>query len=82
MSPVRNATLTLTAREWIKLRDAAAKQFPNEVLSRAEVLRGYAMIGISALKLASDAEQTRQAHEFHWSQHVAGPEGDKPRTSW
>jgi hypothetical protein len=79
---MRKVTLTLTAQEWIKLRDAAAKQFPNEVLSRGEMLRRYAMIGIAALKPASDADQKRRAHEFRSSQHVASPEGDKPRTSW
>jgi hypothetical protein len=52
-----NVTLTLTAHKWIKLRDAALEAFPNELLSRGEITRRFALAGVSALKDVSDADR-------------------------
>jgi len=43
-------TSITSCQEWIRLRDAAAKQFPNEVLARGEIMRRYAMSGLAAVK--------------------------------
>jgi hypothetical protein len=74
-------TSIITGAEWWKLRDAAAKQFPNERLAQGEILRRYALSGVAALKAASDREQKRMQWEHQSTQTVAGPEGDKPTTS-
>jgi hypothetical protein len=34
-------TSIISSQEWIRLRDAAAKRFPNEVLARGEIMRRY-----------------------------------------
>jgi hypothetical protein len=47
-------TSIVSSQEWIRLRDAAAKQFPNEVLARGEIMRRYAMSGVAALKNLSE----------------------------
>jgi hypothetical protein len=47
-------TSIITGAEWSELRDAAAKQFPNERLAQREILRRYALSGVAALKAASD----------------------------
>ena len=75
-------TSIISSDEWAKLRDAAAAQFPGEVLARGEVLRRYALAGIKATKNLSEEDRKRQAYQLRSSQHVAGPEGDKPRTGW
>ena len=74
-------TSILSNQEWIRLRDAAAKQFPNEVLARGEILRRYAMSGVLALKNLSEQDRARLQHEHQATMCVAGPEGDQPRTS-
>jgi hypothetical protein len=75
-------TSIISSAEWVKLRDAAAAQFPGEVLARGEVLRRYALAGIEATKRLAEEDMKRKAHELRSSQQVAGPEGDKPRTTW
>ena len=35
----------LTSSEWIGIRNAEAKQFPNDMLSGAEIVRRYAVWG-------------------------------------
>jgi hypothetical protein len=69
-------------QEWYRLRDAAAKQFPNEVLARGEILRRYAMSGVSALKNLSEQDRARLQHEHQSTMCVAGPEGDKRGSPW
>jgi hypothetical protein len=73
-------TSILSSQEWIRLRDAAAKQFPNEVLARGEVMRRYAMSGVAAVKNLSERDRARMQYEHQSTMCVAGPEGDKPRT--
>jgi hypothetical protein len=75
-------TSILSSQEWIRLRDAAEKQFPNEVLARGEILRRYAMSGVSALKNLSEQDRARLQHEHQATMCVAGPEGDKGGSSW
>jgi hypothetical protein len=72
-------TSIISSQEWIRLRDAAAKQFPNEVLARGEILRRYAMSGVSALKNLSEQDRARLQYEHQATMTVAGSEGDKPR---
>jgi len=68
-------TINLTSDEWIRIADAAAKQWPTETLSRAEIVRRYMMSGIQGLKSASAGEQTRAARRF------AGINGRKRRAA-
>jgi hypothetical protein len=74
--------LLLSSDEWQRIQQAAAEQFPGKVLSRAEIVRRYTLAGIEALKNASDADRARVQHQHQATMCVAGPEGDKPRTSW
>jgi len=71
----------ISSQEWIRLRDAAQQQFPGEGLARGEMMRRFSLSGVAALKAASDAERGRRSGNIRrmW---VAGPEADKPRTSW
>ena len=75
-------TSIISSGEWVKLRDAAAAQFPGEDLARGEVLRRYALAGIEASKSLTEEGVKQQAHRLRSSQHVGRPEGDKPRRSW
>jgi hypothetical protein len=76
-----NVTLTITGNEWMRLRDAAERAFPNELLSRAEITRRFALAGVQATKCLTEGGAKQQAHELRSSQYVAGSEGDKPRIS-
>jgi hypothetical protein len=73
-------TSIISSQEWIRLRDAAAKQFTNEVLARGEIMRRYAMSGVAAVKNLSQQDRARLQREPQSAMTVAGPEGDKPRT--
>jgi hypothetical protein len=42
-------TVNLSSDEWIEISNAAAKQWPRETLSRAEIVRRYTMVGIQSL---------------------------------
>ena len=65
-----NVTLTLTANEWVRFRDAALKAFPNELLSRGEITRRFALAGVSALEDVTEADRKRLAHQYHSSQEA------------
>ena len=56
-------TSIITGAEWSKLRDTAAKQFPNEVLARGEIMRRYAMSGVAAVKNLSEQDRARMQHQ-------------------
>ena len=76
-------TSIISSQEWIRLRDAAAKQFPNEVLARGEIMRWFSLSGVvAALKAASDAEKKKAQWEHQSTQCVPGPEGDKGGSRW
>jgi hypothetical protein len=70
-------TSVITTHEWIRLSEAAQKQFPGETLARGEVLRRYALSGVAALKAASDAEKKKVQREHQTTMTVPGPEGEK-----
>ena len=74
-------TSIITRAEWSKLRDAAAKQFPNERLAQGEILRRYALSGVEAQKAASDAERKRLQYLAQATMTVPDSEGDKPTAS-
>jgi hypothetical protein len=56
-------TVNLTSDEWIKISNAAAKQWPTESLSCGEIVRRYTMFGIESLKNLSPADQSRATHQ-------------------
>jgi hypothetical protein len=64
-------TVNLTSDEWIKISNAAAKQWPIETLSAAEIVRRYIMFGIQSLKNTSkntsSDEQARATHQLQSS---------------
>ena len=70
-------TSIISSQKWIRFRDAAAKQFPNEVLARGEIMRRYAMSGVAALKNLSEHDRARLQHEHQATMCVPAPEGDK-----
>jgi hypothetical protein len=63
----------LTTSEWIKIRDAAAKQFRNETLSRGEIFRRYVLCGIGILEecFASRSVKSRLAHQLQASMEAS-----------
>jgi hypothetical protein len=63
--------VNLTSDEWIKIFNAAAKQWPTETLSRAEIVRRYTMFGIQALKNTSADDQSRLTHQFQASMEAS-----------
>lgn len=63
-------TLNLSSAEWVKIREAASKQWPGETLSHSEVLRRYVLIGIGTLKNVSPQDAKRLAHELQCSMPV------------
>ena len=60
-------SLNLTSDEWVKIQQAASRQWPGEVLSRAEICRRYFLVGMETLKNISDADRVRLAHQFQAS---------------
>jgi hypothetical protein len=64
-------SLNLTSSEWMRIQQAASKQFPNETLSRAEIVRRYTLAGIDALKQLSSADRARLANGFQASMEAA-----------
>jgi hypothetical protein len=50
-------TSILSSQEWIRLKEAADRQFPGEVLARGEVMRRYAMSGVAAVKNLSEQDR-------------------------
>jgi hypothetical protein len=61
------ATVLLTGDEWLRVRQASRKAFPDEVLSQGEIVRRYALIGMEALKNISGADRERLAHQLRSS---------------
>ena len=61
-------SVNISSDEWLRIQQAASGQFPNESLSRSEIIRRYALAGIQALGKQSPGELERTAHEFRASQ--------------
>jgi hypothetical protein len=57
-------SVNLTSAKWLRIQDAAGKQWPNEVLPRAEIVRRYTLAGVDILKHLSAADRARVAHSF------------------
>jgi len=60
-------TVNLSSDEWIKISNAAVKQWPTETLSRREIVRRYTLFGIETLKNLSPDEQSRATHQLQSS---------------
>jgi hypothetical protein len=60
-------SVNFTSSEWVRIQQAAGKQFPNENSSRSAISRRYALVGMEALKNISDADRARLAHQFQVS---------------
>jgi hypothetical protein len=53
------------------------------LLSRAEITRRFALARIlEATKNLAEQDMKRQAHRLRSTQHVAGPEDDKPQGNY
>jgi len=61
------ASVILTSSEWQRIQQSAGKQWPNEMLSRGEICRRYALFGMESFKRLSPADQSRLAHQFQAS---------------
>jgi hypothetical protein len=57
-------SMNLSSDEWLKIHQSSVKQWPNEMLSRAEICRRYVLIGIETLKNLPDADRERLAQEL------------------
>ena len=73
------ATSIISSQERIRLSEAAQQAFPNEVLTRGEIMRRFSLSGVAALKAATDAERKKAQQQHQATMCVVGPEGDKPR---
>lgn len=56
-------TSIISSAEWIKLQEAAAKQFFGETLARGEIMWRFSLSRVQALKAASDADRARVQRE-------------------
>jgi len=57
----------LSSDEWVRICDTATKQWPEERLSRSEILRRYCLFGMESFKRLSPDDQSRLAHSFQAS---------------
>ena len=62
-----SVNLLLSSSEWIRVRDAEGKQFPDETLFRCDICRRCVLAGIDATKNLSPADQARLVHQFQAS---------------
>ena len=60
-------SVNLTSSEWMRIKQCAEKQWPKECLSRAEIVRRYALFGMESLQKLSLADQSRLADRFQAS---------------
>jgi hypothetical protein len=60
-------TLNLRSNEWLKIYNAAVKQWLTETISYAEIARRYIMTGIQSFKNVSPDEQSRATHQLQAS---------------
>jgi hypothetical protein len=60
-------SVNLTSDEWVRIHNAAGKQWPKETLSRGEICRRYVLYGMESLKNVSPEDQSRLAHSFQAS---------------
>ena len=65
-------SVNLTSSEWMRIQQCAEKQWPQECLSRAEIVRRYTLFGMEALKNLSSADQSRLADRFQASMEATG----------
>jgi hypothetical protein len=59
-----SVTMNLTTSEWIRIWEAATRQWPDERLSRSEACRRYVLIGAKTLKNIPAADGERLTHEL------------------
>jgi hypothetical protein len=64
-------SVNLTSSEWLRIQQAAQKQFPNENLSRAEIIRRYTLAGVDVFEQLSASDRARLAHEFQASMQAS-----------
>ena len=58
------------------MRDAAEKAFPNELLSRAEITRRFALAGIEATKRLTEEAAKRWSAQALTAQELNSPSRD------
>jgi DNA-directed RNA polymerase subunit RPC12/RpoP len=74
--------LVISSAEWVKILDAANRQFPNEKLSGSEIVRRYALTGVEAIKDASPEDLAKLAHDFQASFQTSVRVGDERQPIW
>ena len=72
-------SLNITSDEWMRIQQAAIKHFPNECLSRSEIIRRYAMVGVQALGNPPPADRGARAQGFAGSAGRAAADVAFPR---
>jgi hypothetical protein len=65
--------VNLTSDEWVRIQEAARKQWPHENLSRSEIVRRYTLARIDPLKQLSSTQRAQLTHEYQASM-AAGDE--------
>lgn len=64
-------SVNLTGEEWSRIQTAAARLWPQETLSRAEIVRRYALVGIDTLKHSSRVDRQRVTEQLQNSMTAA-----------
>jgi hypothetical protein len=63
-------TVSLSSDEWVRIRNSARTQWPQECLSHAEILRRHALFGVQSFKSVPQADQSRLQHAFQASMTI------------
>jgi hypothetical protein len=56
-------SVLLSSDEWVRIQQAANRQFPNETLSLSEIVRRYTLAGIEVLTDIYDEDRKRLGHQ-------------------
>ena len=63
-------SVNLSSYEWLRIHQSATKQWPTETLSRAEIIRRYALIGIKSFSNLSSEARADQTRDLQQSIHA------------
>jgi hypothetical protein len=61
-------SVNLTSNEWHRIRQVTDQQWPNQRLSRAEILRRCALAGLDLLRNLQPRDQARLQRDYQLSQ--------------
>jgi hypothetical protein len=73
-SPMITVTCIISSNEWLKIASQAACSWPQETLSRGEVMRRLTLIGCEKVREKTAEETAAQAKQFREALDLRHPE--------